>query len=161
MAQRETPAVAQRLGVHATVVAQQVRLDGRVRGVTAALGLLAALVIVNGAACRSGSEPVDGGDAGPAPDTTPKLCATPTACEATRVHACRDGRLAEVIEECGPDGTCSRGRCTSLPCADTERNPGAIMGCSFYTLHLDNVSSDDALPSSVLVTNLPIAPVPA
>jgi hypothetical protein len=137
------------------VVAQPARFQRRVRSVagTPALALVAALVVVSGAACRAGSAAVDGGDAGPTPDTTPKLCTTPTACEATRVHACRDGRLADVIEECGPERTCSRGRCTSLPCADTERNPGAILGCSFYTLHLDNVTSDDTLPSSVLVTN--------
>jgi IgGFc binding protein len=155
VAQRETRAVAQRSNVHATVVAQPARFQSRVRGVagTPLLAAFVAVAVVNGAACRAGSAPIDGGDAGPAPDTTPKLCATQTACEATRVHACRDGRFAEVIEECGPERTCSRGRCTSLACADAERNPGAILGCSFYTLHLDNVASDDLLPASVLVTN--------
>jgi hypothetical protein len=158
VAQRETPSVAQRSGDGPSPVAQPPRSRLRARSLAranpAAYALLALAATLSGAVgCREGSSALDGGDAGPIPDATPRLCTAPTACEATRVHACRDGRLAEVIEECAPDRACSRGRCTSPACAAIERGPGAVLGCSFYTLHLDNVDSDDALPSSVLVTN--------
>jgi hypothetical protein len=152
VAQRGSPAVAQRSAPAAGPVAQPLRSGARVRHV-APLGWVLALALGGGLACRSGETPLGGGDSGAPPDATPKLCATSTACEDTKVHACRDGRLAEVIEECGPDLTCSRGRCTSTACALTERSPRAVQGCSFFTLRLDNVDTDDDLPSSLLVTN--------
>ena len=135
VAQRETRVVAQRLGARAPRVAQPLRLRARsLTGDRLSLGFALAVALgvsLGGVACREGSSTLDAGDAGPPPDTTPKLCATPTACEATRVHACRDGRLAEVIEECGPERTCSRGRCTSLECATTERMGGTTAVASF------------------------------
>src|SRR5262249_53402054 len=107
--------------------------------------------------CRSGPSAggvdVDAGDgAAPPPHpSTPKLGPTATACDDTRVRACRDGRLADVIQDCAAEGlACSRGRCTSNACAEVERNPGAITGCSFHALRLDNVDSDDPLPSSLV-----------
>src|SRR6185436_11055322 len=89
----------------------------------------------------------DGGDGGPSP------CERGTTCDGTAVRACRDGRAAELLEECAPVGTCSIGRCTSMACAKAEGNLASLEGCAFYTFDLDNVSSDDALGTSVLVTN--------
>ncbi|HVZ71028.1 MAG TPA: IgGFc-binding protein [Polyangia bacterium] len=103
-------------------------------------------------ACHSGPDAAIA-DGGPLPDTSPRLCATPTACDDTSVHACRDGKLAEVIERCAPELACSRGRCTSAACAAAELDQAGVLGCTFYTLHLENVTSDEMLPSSVIVTN--------
>lgn len=69
------------------------------------------------------------------------------------MRLCREGRAAEVIEECAPDRACSLGRCTSTPCANAEANPLTVLGCTFYSFDLDNVDSDDALGTSVVVTN--------
>jgi hypothetical protein len=76
-----------------------------------------------------------------------------TLCEGTSVRACRTGRTAEVIQECAPDGTCSLGRCVTTACARAEDDHATFVGCTFYTFVLDNVTSDEAIPTSVLVTN--------
>jgi hypothetical protein len=68
------------------------------------------------------------------------------------VRACRDGRAAEIIQECAPAGACSVGRCTTMACAAGEDRL-SFLGCTFYTLDLDNVDADDGVATSVLVTN--------
>jgi hypothetical protein len=104
---------------------------------------LTALALLAG--CRSRETP-------PA-DAAAAACLTPTRCDGTSVRICRDGRLGEIIQECGPEGACSQGRCTSVPCARAEADPLSLLGCTFYTLDLDNVDVDDPLGTSVLVTN--------
>jgi hypothetical protein len=69
------------------------------------------------------------------------------------VRICREGRAAEIIEECAPDRACSLGRCTTTACEAAEADPYTVLGCRFYTFDLDNVDSDDAAGTSVLVTN--------
>ncbi len=93
-------------------------------------------------------------DAHAPPDgSVPISCTTPTVCDGATVRACRMGLAAEVVETCATDLTCSRGRCTSSACEAVEENPNSLLGCSFYTFDLDNVTSDDGLPTSLLVTN--------
>jgi hypothetical protein len=89
----------------------------------------------------------------PPPQDASTSCATPTRCEGTAVRACRDGVLAEVLQECAPDAACSLGRCTSSQCARAEADPLGLLGCTFFTFDLDNVDVDDQLGASVLVTN--------
>jgi IgGFc binding protein len=96
--------------------------------------------------CRSRSP-------GQEPDAAAAGCAGTTVCDGTEVRACRMGSVAEVLEDCAPSLTCSLGRCTSSDCADADQNRGSLLGCTFYTFELDNVESDDPLPTSVLVTN--------
>src|SRR5262249_52625574 len=90
-----------------------------------------------------GAVPLDGG----AP------CAQATKCDGTAVRACRNGRTAEIIQECAPEAACSLGRCTTPACAAAEGDAATVLGCTFYTFDLDNVDSDDPLGTSVLVTN--------
>jgi hypothetical protein len=89
----------------------------------------------------------------PRVDAAAAACTTPSRCDGTAVRACRDGRPAEIIQECAPAGTCSVGRCTSVACARAEADPLSLLGCTFYTFDLDNVDVDDPLGASVLVTN--------
>jgi hypothetical protein len=109
----------------------------------AVTGVLLALA----SGCKSGSTVAD---AGQDPDASP--CADQTICDGTSVRACRMGRVAEVIEECAP-GDCSLGRCVSSSCAKAEQDHATFIGCTFYSFDLDNVTSDDPIPTSVLVTN--------
>jgi hypothetical protein len=69
------------------------------------------------------------------------------------MRACRDGQPAEVLAECAPDQACSLGRCASPACATAENNRASFTGCLFYTMDLDNVTSDDPIATSVLLTN--------
>jgi hypothetical protein len=85
--------------------------------------------------------------------SVPISCTTPTVCDGATVRACSMGIAGDVVETCATGLTCSRGRCTSSACATAEADPNAIEGCSFYTFDLDNVASDDGLPTSLLVTN--------
>jgi hypothetical protein len=131
VAQRGTSTVAQRSPV------------GRLFVVVAALG---AAVVLAASGCRSGSGGQErDADAAPCPGTA--------VCDGTSVLACRMGRPAEVLQECGPSLTCSLGRCTSSACAEADQNRSSLLGCTFYTFDLDNVDSDDSLPTTVLVTN--------
>jgi hypothetical protein len=116
----------------------------RARGVSAFC--FVALVAV--AACRNGAS---GADAGQGSDASVP-CADNTICDGTSVRACRMGFVAEVLEECAP-GACSLGRCVSAACAKAEQDRATFIGCTFYTFDLDNVTSDDTIPTSVLVTN--------
>ncbi len=74
-------------------------------------------------------------------------------CDGTTVRACHAGQLAEALQQCAPSLTCSQGRCISTACAKAEANQASLAGCTFYTFDLDNVTSDDSIPTSVLVTN--------
>lgn len=129
-----------------TAVAQRRRGEGGSKG---ALGGVVAIVVVAvgalGPGCRSGSgvSPLDAG----AP------CLAATKCDGTAVRVCRNGRAAEVIQECAPEAACSLGRCTTPACAEAEADLASVLGCTFYTFDLDNVDSDDLLGTSVLVTN--------
>jgi IgGFc binding protein len=113
----------------------------------APIAALLALVVFG---CRKGADAVDASQEGGA-DAAP--CAGATTCDGTSVRACRAGAPAEVIEECGPGLACSLGRCVSATCAKAEQNLVTFLGCTFYTFDLDNVTSDDAIPTSVIVTN--------
>jgi hypothetical protein len=117
--------------------------------VLAALAALALAVPV--AACHG--DDTGSADAGQEADAPAPACAGASVCDGTAVRACRAGHVAEVLEDCGPDGACSLGRCTSPECAQAELDFATVVGCTFYTLELENVTSDDAIPSSVLVTN--------
>jgi hypothetical protein len=142
VAQRGTPAVAQRSRARRARVAQL----GRERA-----GLALALAVAGAAlaACQKSPDFVDAGQERDA--LVP--CTGATTCDGTAVRACRMGQTGEVIEECGPDGACSLGRCTTPPCAKAEEDRAAIVGCAFYTFDLDNVVSDEDIPTSVIVTN--------
>ena len=107
-----------------------------------------------GPGCSAGTV----GDAGQEPDAGPP-CVGSTLCDGTSVRACRMGHVAEVIQECAPDGACSMGRCVSTACARAESDHATFVGCTFYTFDLDNVTSDDTIPTSVLVTNPGQTPV--
>jgi IgGFc binding protein len=110
---------------------------------------LAVVVALGGASCSAGPGLADGGLDGGRP-----VCLGATACDGTSLRACRSGRPAEVIQECGASSlSCSLGRCTSADCAHAETNLTSSVGCAFYTFDLDNVTSDDPIPTSVLVTN--------
>jgi hypothetical protein len=144
-------------------VAQPWRVLAPIAGVAAVVRVLAAVVrvlaagarvlvagaLVLGAGCRDRAVVVD---AGQEPDASVP-CASSTICDGTSVRACRMGRAAEVVQECAPDGACSLGRCVSTACARAEDDHATFVGCTFYTFDLDNVTSDDAIPTSVLVTN--------
>jgi hypothetical protein len=115
--------------------------------IVALLGLLA------GCGDHGAGPDVDAGDAGQEPDGDTRACAGPTICDGTAVRTCGPRGPGEIIEECGPDRTCSLGRCSTISCAQAERDVTSLAGCTFYTFHLANVASDDMLPTSVLVTN--------
>lgn len=113
-----------------------------------ALGLAALGLAAGG--CREGASAAD---AGQGADARPLACMNPTVCDGTSVRACRAGQAAEVLQQCAPALACSLGRCTSQGCAEVEEDRPSLLGCAFYTFDLDNVASDDPLPTSVLVTN--------
>jgi hypothetical protein len=112
------------------------------------------LLLVASVGCGDRAGVVDAGDdASQEADTRAPACVGPAACDGTAVRACRDGQLAELIDECAPDRSCSQGRCISMACAEEEGERGSLEGCVFYTFDLDNVDSDDPIATSVLVTN--------
>jgi hypothetical protein len=142
VAQRGTATVAQRSRT------RDGRRDGNVAQLLRSLAALSLLALTAfGAACSSGGSQA-------APDgSVPISCTTPTVCDGQTVRACQAGSAAEVVETCASGLACSRGRCTTSACATAEENPNSLQGCSFYTFDLDNVASDDGLPTSLLVTN--------
>ncbi|HVU52701.1 MAG TPA: IgGFc-binding protein [Polyangia bacterium] len=115
----------------------------------AGVGFVALLAALSALACGKDAARAD---AGQDPDAGAP-CAGGALCDGTSVRACRMGRTAEVIEECAPDGACSMGRCVTTACARAEDDHATFTGCTFYTFYLDNVTSDDTIPTSVLVTN--------
>jgi hypothetical protein len=110
--------------------------------------LAVVLVALASARCERG---VAVSDASQGPDAA-VACAGQTFCDGTSVRACRTGAAAEVLQDCAPEA-CSLGRCVSTACAVAEQDLASFAGCTFYSLDLDNVMSDDPIPSSVLVTN--------
>jgi len=112
-------------------------------------GLFAVLALL-GAGC--GKDAGVANDAGQDSDAGVP-CMGNTVCDGTSVRACRMGRTAEVIQQCAPDDACSIGRCVSAACERAEDDHATFVGCTFYTFDLDNVTSDDTIPTSVLVTN--------
>jgi hypothetical protein len=143
VAQRGTSTVAQRARVHGVPPA------GRGRWAGFARFALFGFVLATG--CRQGGPSL--ADAGQNSDAS-SMCVGVTVCDGTSVRACRMGRSAEVTEDCAAGlGACSLGRCVSPACAAAELKLTPTLGCAFYTLNLDNVSSDDSIPTSVLVTN--------
>jgi hypothetical protein len=116
----------------------------------AALALVAAWAVW-ACACKDEQAPqVDAGQ----PDDAPLACRAATVCDGTRVIECSDGGPTGVVTECGPDQVCSLGRCTSRSCQAEEQKPSlSLIGCAFYTLEVDNVTSESAATSSVLVAN--------
>jgi hypothetical protein len=141
VAQRGTSTVAQRARARGVHLAES-RLGARF--------MLVALVgLATG--CRQGGPSL--ADAGQESDAS-TMCVGVSVCDGTSVRACRMGRSAEVTEDCAAGlGACSLGRCVSSACAAAEQKLTPTLGCAFYTLDLDNVSSDDPIPTSVLVTN--------
>ncbi len=147
VAQRGTTTVAQR-----TVCSRAVAAVARPRG-RAAVVLVLALALVG---CSAGGTAVaiDGGrDASHEPDVKRPTCVGAAMCDGTTVRACHAGQLAEALQQCAPSLTCSQGRCISTDCAKAEANQASLAGCTFYTFDLDNVTSEDSIPTSVLVTN--------
>ncbi|HSZ81462.1 MAG TPA: IgGFc-binding protein, partial [Polyangia bacterium] len=69
------------------------------------------------------------------------------------MRACHAGQPAQALQQCAPSLMCSEGRCISPACAQAEANQASLVGCTFYTFDLQNVTSDDQIPTSVLVTN--------
>jgi hypothetical protein len=100
------------------------------------------------AACRHDDVATDAGQEAGAPLS----CMGDTVCDGTAIRACRMGYAAEVLQDCAPE-SCSLGRCVSSACAAAEQNRATFIGCTFYTFDLPNVMSDEAIPTSVLVTN--------
>ena len=92
------------------------------------------------------------GDAGQESDAS-LPCVGAAICDGTSVRACLGGRTGEILRECAPDASCSLGRCTSGACQKAEQDRATFIGCTFYTFDLDNVTSDDPIPTSVIVTN--------
>jgi hypothetical protein len=91
-------------------------------------------------------------DAGQKPDAA-VACLGAVVCDGTAVRACRAGQVAEVLQQCAPERGCSLGRCVSPACVKAQQDGASILGCTFYTFDLDNVTADDAIPTSVVVTN--------
>jgi hypothetical protein len=117
-----------------------------------ALAIVLACAAATGGCSRDAAAgPDDGGaDAG-----APAGCRTALACDGTKVVSCVDGQPAGVVQDCADtDQVCSIGRCTTRACQSEEQSAApTFVGCLFYTLHVDNVTSDATAPSSVLVTN--------
>jgi hypothetical protein len=119
-----------------------------------------ALLVANllaAAACSSSSSVAhDGGSDG---GGGMRVCTAATVCDGTLVRACTNGRPAESLEDCaegggtGAPGACSLGRCTSPACAAAEATLDSFVGCTFYTLVVENVDSEAGSATSVLLTN--------
>lgn len=99
-------------------------------------------------ACGDGGNtaPVDAGGTG-AP------CLGARVCDGRVLRACTDEHVGERLEDCGSEGMCSLGRCTSLACATVEGDQNGFAGCVFYTVEVNNVASDAEAATSFLVTN--------
>jgi hypothetical protein len=91
-------------------------------------------------------------DAAAPTEDASRTCPSARVCDGTRVVECRGGAL--VVQDCAPALVCSLGRCTSVACqAEEAKLASSLLGCTFYTLEVDNVASESAATSSVLVTN--------
>ena len=121
----------------------------------AALGGASAVVLCGAAGgCADAKQPTpntgghDGGS-----NNGRGTCSWETTCVSNTVRRCdQDGLLGDILQTCETGMACSYGRCVSSSCQMAENQPG-INGCLFYTALLDNVDSDDAEPSLIVVTN--------
>ena len=95
---------------------------------------------------RGSTVPVDAGDA-------VARCSGATICDGRFLRACIDGSVGAQTQDCGTDGMCSLGRCTSSACAAVEHAKDGFAGCVFYTVEVDNVARDADKATSFLVTN--------
>src|SRR5450432_1151348 len=113
VAQRGTSTVAQRSRAERALVAQPDTRPATFVALGVAIALAGAFSM---AGCHSGPGVTDGGQDGGRP-----VCVGATTCAGTSVRACRDGRPAEVVQECGAESlACSLGRCVSPSCATAE-----------------------------------------
>jgi len=99
-------------------------------------------------ACGGGGNaaPVDAGDAA-------QKCSGATVCDGRFIRACIDGSVGDQTADCGSGGMCSLERCTSSACAAVESDKDGFAGCVFYTVEVNNVTSDVGKATSFLVTN--------
>jgi hypothetical protein len=104
-----------------------------------------------GCAANPVAPPADGGP-------PPPRCSGSTTCDGLLLRACIDGVPGEEKGNCASEGACSGGRCMSTSCLAAERDPNSLAGCLFYTAEVDNVASEDALTTSILVTNPGVDP---
>src|SRR6185369_6462303 len=81
--------------------------------------------------------------------TGPPACRTDTGCDGSKIVACSEGLPVGVIADCADHGeVCSLGRCTSRACqAEEQRATPSFLGCLFYTLPVDNVTSEKQTPN--------------
>lgn len=134
--------VAQHLAGH---VAQHARRDRSAHIWSVVLSSLVGVA----SACSASQGP--GTDAAPMSQT---CSGGPLCVGAQAVHACRGHLVAEVVDDCAAKGqVCSLARCTASACQIAETNTNSLVGCLFYTLEADNISEDEASPTSFLVTN--------
>jgi len=118
-----------------------------------ARGAALAFALLGSASTGCSNSTSAGGDGGLEASARPS-CVGATTCDGAAVRACRAGQPAEILQDCATDQlTCSLGRCISAACAQAENDEASSAGCLFYTFVLDNVTTDDAIPTSVLVTN--------
>jgi hypothetical protein len=120
------------------------------------LSLTLALVTSAGVSACSKSQrpPPDGGGLEVGFEgAPPAACQLTTICDGNTVRRCDLGLTGPVIEDCGTQQRCSRGRCTSPACASVEQN-ATFAGCLFYAADVANVSSEISQGTTVLVTNL-------
>jgi hypothetical protein len=122
--------------------------------VSARTALVAALV----AGCAAGKPaPVNTnvGD-GSASDAGMGRCTGNTTCgggAANTIYACdASHNTGQLLYTCDDGLVCSLGRCATPPCATGEKR-ASITGCLFYIAILDNVDSDQAKPTLIIVTN--------
>jgi hypothetical protein len=118
------------------------------------IGRTVLLALLLGCAADPVAVPVDGGQ--PAP-----VCSGSVTCDGLLLRACNDGVPGEQKGDCMSEGACSGGRCMSAPCLAAERDQTSFAGCLFYTAEVDNVASEDALTTSLLVTNPGLEPAVA
>jgi hypothetical protein len=125
---------------------------------TAVRALTLALLLMGGVGCANNTQRTIDAGGGDAVDgisfEAPATCTRNTVCDGDLVRSCEKGQTGPgpVIEECADGQVCNLGRCTSPACKVAERE-ASLVGCLFYTAQLDNVDSDDAQPTMILVTN--------
>lgn len=129
--------------------------------VSSALVSAGALVLAGALAASGCSDHRDpGGGAGGHGGVGPGglMCWGNTGCDRSApgvVLNCAPGGMGEIIQICDDRTTCSLGSCVSAACAEAQSSasPASIAGCLFYTAALDNIDSDDASPTLIVVTN--------
>ena len=125
-----------------------------------AVSAAAALLVgaLTASACSDHRNPVGGAGGQGGVGAGGLMCWGNTGCDSSAsgvVLSCEPGGAGEIVQTCADRTTCSLGRCVSAACAETESptSPASIAGCLFYTAALDNIDSDDASPTLIVVTN--------